>query len=121
MPALTHKSFRRKGSKNEHYERLEFLGDAALDLVVAVDLYLNSKAPEGEMTKTRSKLVNNRHLGLMSDRLKIGTYIRTNNTFDISRRIKADVLEAIIGVIFLEKGFWNTCNVWKKFQNRAGV
>lgn len=108
--ALTHRSAHFAGNKHD-YERLEFLGDAVLDLVVA-DLLLtqHSKAKEGELSKMRAALVNTQSLAQIARRLKLGDYIilsrgeYANGGAD-RPSILADVFEAVMGAIYRDGGY----------------
>ncbi|WP_417347418.1 ribonuclease III [Ferrimonas sp.] len=103
--ALTHRS---AGSR--HNERLEYLGDAVLSMVVAEDLYHRfPKAPEGEMTRMRATLVKGATLAEIARELNLGEYIKLGPGEMKSgghRResILADAVEAILGAIFLDGG-----------------
>jgi len=108
--ALTHRSAPTKGNKND-YERLEFLGDAVLDLAVA-DLLLirHQEAREGELSKMRAALVNTSSLADISRTLNIGPYIILSrgelaNGGAERPSILADVLEAVVGAIYREGGY----------------
>ncbi|HEX8986996.1 MAG TPA: ribonuclease III [Rhodocyclaceae bacterium] len=104
--ALTHRSF---GSP--HNERLEFLGDAVLDCVIAAALYRRFAAlNEGELSRQRANLVRKESLAHIADRLKLGDYLRLGEGELKSggfRRpsILADALEAVLGAIYLDTGF----------------
>ncbi len=107
--ALTHRS---AGSK--HNERLEFLGDAVLGMVVADILYHNfPKVPEGKLTRMRSSLVKGETLAKLakrldfSDVLQLGAGELKSGGF-ANESILADAFEAIIGAIYLEAGI-DTC------------
>lgn len=108
--ALTHRSIQSKGDKND-YERLEFLGDAVLDLAVAhllLDAY--PLAREGELSKMRAALVNTSSLAEIARALQLGPFIRLSRG-ELSSggadrpSILADVFEALIGAIYREAGF----------------
>jgi dsRNA-specific ribonuclease len=74
--ALTHRSVYTKGSKND-YERLEFLGDAVLDLAIAhLLLDKHPEAREGDLSKMRAALVNTSSLAEIARSLGLGSYIR---------------------------------------------
>lgn len=103
VQALTHRSYSRKS-----YERLEFLGDAVLNFIMAEELYRRyPRAKEGEMSRRRAFLVNGEKLVLLAKKLKINTYLflgagelKTGGTSRHS--ILADATEAIIGAIYLD-------------------
>jgi len=116
ITALTHRSF--VNIKKEHIragiisnERLEFLGDAVLDLVVAEFLYKNFPMnEEGDLTKFRSILVNKRFLSERAKKINLQEYILASYTALKSIQegydaILADAYEAIIGAIFLDAGY----------------
>lgn len=117
--ALTHRSTHPKGNKSD-YERLEFLGDAVLDLGIA-HLLLDSHqdAREGDLSKMRAALVNTSSLAEIARRLKIGPYIRLSRGEASSGgsdrpSILADVLEALMGAVYRESGYDAALEVVKK-------
>ena len=108
--ALTHRSVQAKGTRSD-YERLEFLGDAVLDLAVAqllLDTYPDAR--EGELSKMRAALVNTSMLAEIARSLQLGPFIRlsrgelSSGGADRSS-ILADVLEALMGAVFRESGY----------------
>ena len=108
--ALTHRSAPSFGSHKD-YERLEFLGDAVLDLAVAhllSDTY--AEAPEGDLSKMRATLVNTNSLADLARSIQLGPVIRmgrgeaANGGSDRSS-ILADVFEALIGAIYRDTGY----------------
>lgn len=105
--ALTHSSFANEHSV-ESYERLEFLGDAILGMVVAEYLFhTHPKMPEGELTRTRSSLVCEDSLVEVSDRLGFGDAIRLGKGEigqGARRSIRADVVEAVLAALYLDGG-----------------
>lgn len=104
--ALTHKSAHAK-----HNERLEFLGDAILNLVIADLLYQQfAKASEGSLTRARASLVKKLTLSEVAVELTVGDYLQLGMGEQRSggfRResILADAMEAIIGAIYIDAGF----------------
>ena len=104
--AFTHTSY-----ANEHnvlsYERLEFLGDAVLELVTSEYFYLNSTLAEGAMSKKRASFVCEEALATYSKKIGLNKYIRVGNgeLNNINDTIIADVFEAVLAVIYLECGF----------------
>ena len=111
--ALTHSSYAnekhmKKGSDNE---RLEFLGDAVLEIVSSEFLYLNyPKLPEGDLTKMRASLVCEPTLAFCTRQLNLGGYLLLGKGEDMTggrkrKSILSDALEAVIGAIYLDGGF----------------
>ncbi|WP_246169810.1 ribonuclease III [Alkalibaculum sporogenes] len=106
--ALTHSSFVNEKSKMLNNERLEFLGDAVLELVVSSYLYKNhAYSSEGELTKLRAKIVCTESLAMVSNVLNLGSYILLGkgeeNTGGRNRKsILANSFEAIIGAIYID-------------------
>lgn len=110
--ALTHRSYlnEHRGEKIDHNERLEFLGDAVLELVVTDYLFHNFNNPEGELTSWRSALVNGEMLSKVGDGLGIDEYLRmskgeSKDTGRARRYLIANAMEAIIGAIYLDQGY----------------
>lgn len=114
--ALTHRSakcsssLKDKSNFSKHYEQLEFLGDAVLDLIVA-QIVINKfpKAPEGVLSKMRSALVNTTSLAEVAVELGLNQYIIVgkgeSSLSSVNRpSLLADITEAIFGAIFLESG-----------------
>jgi ribonuclease-3 len=90
-------------------ERLEFLGDAILDSLVAE--YLFHRFPEKEegfLTQTRSKLVNRDNLNHLAIKLGIGEMIISKMSRDNHKSVYGDTLEALIGALYLDKGYERT-------------
>ncbi|MDD5692935.1 MAG: ribonuclease III [Patescibacteria group bacterium] len=110
ITALTHRSYLNEHQNvEEHNERLEFLGDAVLELVVTEYLYRNFKNPEGDLTNWRSALVKTETISEVSKDLDAEDYILMSKgesrSLGRSRQlILANAFEAIIGAIFLDQG-----------------
>ena len=111
--ALTHSSFLQQ-AKDRHLknnERLEFLGDAFLDAIVATRLWeVMPNAPEGVLTKERAKVVCERSLAEVGSELGLGAYLRLSSGEEAcggreKPAIIADAVEAVIGAIFLDGGY----------------
>jgi len=108
--ALTHRSYLNENRNYPlpHNERLEFLGDAVLELVTTEYLYRNFPNPEGELTNLRSSLVNYRLLSEIAKEIGIEDFILLSHgeTKDIGRArqvILANALEALIGAIYMDQ------------------
>ena len=110
--ALTHRSH-----SVDNNERLEFLGDAALDLVISELLYQSSsEQTEGSLSRMRSSLVKGNTLAELAKELDVGGYLilgKGENTSGGRERLSllADALEAMIGAIFLDGGYVAVKNV----------
>ena len=112
LQALVHRSYlnEHREFKLDHNERLEFLGDAVLELVVTEYLYNNFPNPEGELTNWRASLVNRSSLAETAQQLDIESFLlmsrgEKKDTNPKSRQyILANALEAIIGAIYLDQG-----------------
>ncbi len=105
---------------NINNERLEYLGDAILDAVLSEFLYYNyPDAPEGVLTKLRSRLVNRRTLNKLAATMNIdGLIVSHVNNNNSSGNISGNALEALIGALFLDKGFSRTRKfITKKILN----
>ncbi len=109
--ALTHSSYTAAKSEfYEHNERLEFIGDAILDMVISLHLYNKCKnSPEGSLTRFRSGIVCEKSLYNASCRLKLGSYLLLGkgeeNTGGRKRvSILADVFEAVVAAIYIDGG-----------------
>ncbi|WP_088187602.1 ribonuclease III [Desulfosporosinus sp. FKA] len=113
ITALTHPSyvFENPQSGRENNQRLEFLGDAILDFVVAEYLYLNyPDRPEGELTKMRAAVVNETTLARKAHEISLGQELLLGKGEQVSGgrerpSILADAWEAVIGAIYLQYGF----------------
>ena len=120
--ALTHSSYD-KNAKIQNYERLEFLGDRVLGLIIASKLYMeNINSSEGDLAKKLSYLVCKSTLKKVADRIELGRYIKYSNKIDSLDSIKANALEALIGAIYLDSNLKKTSKViiylWKNcFDN----
>ncbi len=113
--ALTHSSYanEKRMNKLDNNERLEFLGDAVLELVTSEYLFMkNAKMPEGDLTKLRARLVCEQTLAACARDINVGDYIllgkgeaATGGSERLS--ILSDAMEAVIGAIYLDGGFTN--------------
>lgn len=112
--ALTHRSYLNEHPEVEfgHNERLEFLGDAVLELVVTDYLYLTyPEATEGEMTNWRASLVNSKMLAQLATELDLDSllYLSRGESKDASSKargyILANAFEALIGAVYLDQGY----------------
>lgn len=112
VTAMTHRSYmnEHKKSAREHNERLEFLGDAVLELAATRYLYLNFSEPEGILTSWRSSLVRTESIGEAGAKLGYEPLIRMSrgekHGSDRARQqILANAFEALTGAIYLDQGY----------------
>lgn len=108
--ALTHRSLEAEDARETSNERLEFLGDAVLGLVIADELFTSWGMDEGAMAKVRASVVSENALATVARRLDFGDHLRLGRGEQINggsdkASILADALEAVIGAIFLDGGF----------------
>lgn len=102
--ALTHSSYANEHNK-ESYERLEYLGDKVLDLLMSEYLYKTTDLPEGKMSKLRSSYVCENALYEYAEVINLSNYIKVGNGINKpNKSVIADVFEAVMGVVFLEHG-----------------
>ena len=112
ITALTHRSYvnEHKKSTTDHNERLEFLGDAVLELIVTDYLYKNYNEPEGVLTSWRAALVRTESIAEAGERLGYESLIRMSKgeksgTERARQQIRANAFEAVLGALYLEKGY----------------
>lgn len=112
ITALTHRSYvnEHKKSAREHNERLEFLGDAVLELAVTDYLFANYDEQEGTLTSWRAALVRTESIGEAGDRLGYESLLRMSKgekqgSERARQQILANSFEAVIGAIYLERGY----------------
>ncbi len=112
ITAFTHRSYLNEHRKSvtEHNERMEFLGDAVLELVVTEHLYNNFTEPEGILTNWRSALVRTESLSAAAAKLGFREYLRLSRgekkgSERARQQIKANAFESVIGAIYLDQGY----------------
>ena len=126
IQALTHKSF----NPNENNEKIEFLGDRVLGLVIAkklLEIYPEEK--EGILDKKFASLVNKKTCLDIAKKINLANYIKTFNPYNkkikIEDKIISDSCEALIGAIYLDKGFTNAektiLNLWQDHIKKSVV
>jgi ribonuclease-3 len=115
--AFTHRSFAYESGAKETNERLEFLGDSVLGMIVTEELYLRyPDLDESRLSPLRSGIVNMRALADIARTLDLGKYIRLGKGEEVTggrdkNSLLADALEALLGAIYLELGFSSTTTV----------
>lgn len=112
ITAFTHRSYLNEHRKtvSEHNERLEFLGDAVLELVVTEYLYSNFTEPEGVLTNWRSSLVRTESIGAAAAKMGFEPLLRLSRgekrgTDRARAQILANCFEAVIGAVYLDQGY----------------
>ena len=121
--ALRHSSFCNEQKMNRlmNNERLEFLGDAVLELVTSEFLYLNyPKMPEGEATRKRASMVCEQTLALCAKEIDLGSYLYLGKGEELTggrerASVTSDAMEALIGAIYLDGGFTSAKEFVEKF------
>lgn len=110
--ALTHPSVAHElGVSIQHNQRLEYLGDAVLQLALTLELYVKFPSyGEGPLTKARAQLVNRRTLAGLAQRLKIGEFLLVSRGEELSggrsrESALADAFESVVGAIFLDSNY----------------
>jgi len=104
--AFYHKSMNTSKKKNQHNERLEYLGDSLLSSIVAE--YLFKKYPQGDegfLTKMRSKIVKRKTLNKIAKFMGIDVILSEYSQGRVSNSMLGNALEAVVGAIYLERGY----------------
>lgn len=106
--AFIHRSaqVRDEQGNDVNFERLEFLGDAVLGLIIAVYIYQHAPdKQEGYLTKMRSKMVSRRQLNTIGKQFKLQQRLHPAGNPNLGEDINGDLVEALIGAIYLDKGY----------------
>ncbi|HUG74326.1 MAG TPA: ribonuclease III [Acidimicrobiia bacterium] len=129
--ALTHPSYGVEQERPaESYGRLEFLGDAVLDLVVTTELYTRWNMSEGEMTKTRAAVVSERPLAVLGTELGLPEAMFLGKGEEVSggrhkEAIISDVMESVLAAVYLDAGFDAVSavilNLWRPLIKQGAV
>lgn len=106
--ALCHSSYANEHKDKKNYERLEFLGDAVLELAISEYLYKNYEQDEGDMTKKRANYVCEDANFEYMQKLGLYKYIKVGHgeIGDVKKAIVADIFEAFLGAMYLDQGFF---------------
>ncbi len=121
--ALTHSSYANENHmrREASNERLEFLGDAVLEIITSDFLYHNYPSlPEGELTKKRASIVCEQTLALCANEIGLGSYLNLGKGEELTggrerNSIISDAMEAVIGSIYLDGGFASAKEFIEKF------
>ena len=112
LQALTHRSYINENPKFylDHNERLEFLGDAVLELAVTEYLYQNYENSEGDLTSWRASLVNSKMLSQIAHEIGVNDFLllsrgEAKDTGRAREYILANAMEAMIGAVYLDQGY----------------
>ena len=123
VDALTHKSYSNTREDVDSNERLEYLGDTVIDLIVA--RYLYEKFPEedeGYLTKVKAKIVNRKMLSFIGGEIKLADYIRYRKGRSIRiSTIEGNAFEALIGAIYLDSNFETTKGIFENYIIRKFI
>lgn len=103
--AFTHSSYTNENPSYPNYERLEFLGDAVLEIIISDYLYKEWHLEEGTMTKMRANYVCEKACATYARDLNFESDVKIGNNEEINDTIIADIFEAFIGALYLDKGF----------------
>ncbi|MBM15767.1 MAG: ribonuclease III [Nitrospina sp.] len=116
--ALTHKSYaNEKNAKLKHNERMEFLGDSVLDILVSKHLFEKfNEFSEGKLSKIRAAVVNESSLAKLAEKMSLGDYLllgkgENNSGGRKKTSILADAFEALAGAVFLDGGLEASSNI----------
>ena len=113
--ALTHVSFANEQGC-ESYERLEFLGDAVIELVVSDYIYNLLHIAPGELTRLRARLVSTENLCKVSISLGLDRYVRLAPSLSkLSKKNTADLFESVVGAVYLDGGLNSAIDIIKRF------
>lgn len=105
IQAVTHSSFTNENPSYPDYERLEFLGDAVLEIIISEYLYKEKKLEEGTMTRMRSSYVCEEACATYAKEIGLDLDIKLGSGEVINQTILADVFEAFVAAIYLDQGF----------------
>lgn len=103
--ALTHKSWSAENEGTGPNEKLEFLGDSVLGLIVTEHIYATyPELSEGQLSQLRSVVVGKNSLKIVAEELNLGSYLKLGNA-TVSDALLEDAIEAVIGAIYLDEGW----------------
>ena len=105
MEAVTHSSFTNENPNYPDYERLEFLGDAVLEIIISEYLYKERHLEEGTMTRMRASYVCEEACATYAKEIGLDLDIKVGTGEEINQTILADVFEAFVAALYLDQGF----------------
>ncbi len=95
-----------KQKQTKNYERLEFLGDSVLGTIISCHLFATyPDANEGYLTQMKSKIVNRKNLNKLGGELNLIKFLQNDSKSSLSENIAGNLFEALVGAIYLEKGY----------------
>lgn len=112
LQALTHTSYAHE-NQTDHNERLEFLGDAVIELMMSTYLFTHDPSNQGILTKRRAQAVREEALVLYAEKISLASYMRLGNgEHEAKPSMIADAFEAFFGALYMDKGFDKTYEVF---------
>ena len=111
--AFTHSSLNKKDNQGNkiNYERLEFLGDSIFSMIISQYIFFNfPDANEGELTKLKAKIISRENLNQIGEKMGLLNFIEIKNQKNFGKNIYGNLLESLIGALFLDQGFETTKN-----------
>ena len=111
--AFTHSSMNKKDDQGNkvNYERLEFLGDSIFSLIISQYIFFNfPNANEGELTKLKAKIVSREKLNSIGKKMGLLNLINIKNQKNFGKNIHGNLVESLLGALFLDQGFETTKN-----------
>lgn len=118
LKALTHVSYTKEKEIEEdyNYERLEFLGDAVLELVVSDYIYRHIDGLAGDLSRLRASLVSATYLQDVATKLSLQKYIiKSKSLSQLSKKTLADLFESVVGAVYLDGGMAKAKDIIEKF------
>ena len=103
--AVTHSSYTNENPSYPDYERLEFLGDAVLEIIISEYLYKERKLEEGVMTRMRASYVCEEACATYAKEIGLDKDIKIGSGEEVNQTILADVFEAFVAALYLDQGF----------------
>ncbi len=117
--AFTHPSYTNENNVDDSNQRLEFFGDAILDMIISEYLYLSVNKNEGHLTRLRASIVKKESLSKFAKKIQLQEKIKVGKCEDVMKEsVLADAFEALIAALYLDKGYEYTKQyVFDNFAN----